>query len=182
MRKRLSPPISFAACILLALLAPGTDAIAHGGGNWSAYNIDRVLDDAEKRVLDAQRELSALIRRQQVAETWPAPRLTRLRDGLIMLKEQVDEILEHYVSEGVNVASPQQLRANPLSGRSVAAGAALDACIVLLQRAADFATQDALIAEFYSGGPAARLFELAEAHRDRMDLYEALGVLTEEAR
>lgn len=174
MRKRLARLLPFILCVASALTGATTDAVAHGGGNWSAYNIDRVLDDVKERVLDAQSEMSDIIRRRSLAETWPAPGLDRMRDELIVLQEQVDEILDHYLAEGVNLTSPEQLRATPMSGRSVAAGAALTACVALLARASDLETQDAFIGELYSGGPAARLLELVDAHRDRMDLYEAL--------
>lgn len=119
-------------------------------------------------------EISDILRRRSDANVWPVPALQRTRDELIVLKEQVHEIVEHFLADGVNLQSPEDLRAKPRSGRSVAAMQALEACIALIDRAAALESQNAFISEFYSDGRAARIFELADAHRDRMDLYEAL--------
>ena len=161
---------------LLSLAACGV--YAHGGGNWDPFTIDRVNNDARARIVEFQGLISNLISERSKAESWPPPELRRARELLHYVKEEVDEILEHYVSEGVNVQSAETIRAEPRVGRTLAATRALHACIGLIDRAsADVESQDGLIAEFYAQGPANYLYELAEAHRDRMDLYAQLTAI-----
>lgn len=162
-----------AAAALLAFL-PAAEAPAHGGGNWDAFTIDTVNDNARGRTRDAQLLLSDVILGRDGKEEWPLSSLKRARDELITVKEEVDEVLEHYVLDGTNIQIPASLHAEPRAGRTVAASGALNAGIALLDYAAAFEKADDFIAEFYSGGLAAKLYELLEAHGDRMDLYAEL--------
>lgn len=163
----------FAAAALLAFL-PAGEAPAHGGGNWDAFTIDTVNDNARGRARDAQLLSSEVILGRAGTDEWPLASLRRARDELITIKEEVDEVLEHYVLDGMNLQVPETLHAEPRAGRTVAASGALNAGIALLDHAASFENADDLVAEFYAGGLVAKLYELLEAHGDRMDLYAAL--------
>lgn len=159
--------------VMLLVMAPAT-APGHGGGNWNAFTIDKVNDTARARVLDVQALLSNIIRGRGAGDGWPPSEFRVKRDELITVKEEVDEILEHYVIDGVNVQAMQALHAEPRAGRTAAASRALDAGIALLEHAASLPDPDKVVEDFYSGGLAARLYELLEAHSDRMDVYAAL--------
>ena len=167
----------FAAATLLTIL-PAGEVPAHGGGNWDAFTIDTVNDNARGRARDAQLLLSEVIVGRAGKDEWPLASLKRTRDELITVKEEVDEVLEHYVLDGLNLQVPDSLQAEPRAGRTVAASGALNAGIALLDYAASFEKAENFVAEFYAGGLAARLYELLEAHGDRMDLY---AVLTRDA-
>lgn len=158
----------------ILLLAGASASFAHGGGNWNEFTIDRVNDQTYAHVLKFQQEFSNVIRRRAESTAWPTPEMKRLRDESLSLKEEVDEILEHYVTDGINIQLVENIRAQPRIGRSLAAGRALDAAIALIDRAGTVEDRDAFINEFYAQGPTAYLYELVEAHRDRMDLYGEL--------
>lgn len=160
--------------VAVLLLAPIATVWAHGGGNWNAFTIDKVNDTARAQVFDAQAMLSEVILGRGDAGDWPPSAFRTKRDELITVKEEVDEILEHYVIDGINVQAMPALHAEPRAGRTAAASQALDAGIALLDHAASMATPDAVVEDFYAGGLAARLYELLEAHSDRMDVYAAL--------
>ena len=162
----------FAMLSALIFLAP--TAMPHGGGNWNGFTIDVVNDTAEAQVTKTQLIVSDIIRGRQGTDDWPLPSLREQRDSLITAKEEVDEVLEQYVTDGINVQQVTELHSKPRVGRTVAASRALGASIALLERAGTVDTRDNFIAEFYSGGPAARLYELLEAHVDRMALYSLL--------
>lgn len=166
--------------IAILMFSATTQVFAHGGGNWNAFTIDRVNDSAQMQVLELQQEISNLIRGRAEAATWPMPELQRMRDELLSVKEEVDEILEHYVTDGANLQLAQNLRAEPRMGRTAAASRSLEASISLLTHAATLESQDAFVKEFYARGPAAVLYELLEAHKDRMDLYGELMAIAEQ--
>jgi hypothetical protein len=171
----------FAVLSVAALIfSLDTEVFAHGGGNWNPFRIDRVNNDAQARVLQFQQEISDLIRGRSEAIDWPVPDLQRMRDELISVKEEVDEILEHYVTDGANLQLAQNLRAEPRMGRTAAASRSLDASISLISHAATLEDRDAFVKEFYSRGLAAYLYELLEAHKDRMDLYGELMAVVEQ--
>lgn len=163
----------FAMLVAMLFLAPA--AMSHGGGNWNAFTIDVVNDAAETQVTKTQLIVSDIIRGRRGMDDWPLPSLREQRDALITAKEEVDEVLEHYVTDGINVQQASELHSKPRVGRTVAASRALGASIALLEHAGTVDTRDKFVGEFYSGGPAARLYELLEAHVDRMTLY---GMLT----
>lgn len=163
----------FAAAALLTFI-PASEVPAHGGGNWDAFTIDAVNDNARGRARDAQLLLSEVILGRAGKDEWPLASLRTTRDQLITVKEEVDEVLEHYVLDGTNIQVPESLHAEPRAGRTVAASGALNAGIALLDHAAAFEKAEDFVAEFYAGGLAAKLYELLDAHGDRMDLYAAL--------
>ena len=167
--------------IAILVFSPSTEVSAHGGGNWNAFTIDGVNDNAEARVLQVQQEISNLIRARSEATAWPMPQLQRTRDELLSVKEEVDEILEHYVADGANLQLAKNLRAEPRMGRTAAASRALQACIALIGHAATLESQEAFVKEFYAHGLAAYLYELLEAHKDRMDLYGELIAAVEQS-
>jgi hypothetical protein len=109
------------------------------------------------------------------------PELQRMRDDLLSVKEEVDEILEHYVTDGANLQLTENLRAEPRMGRTAAASRSLEASISLIRHAATLDNREAFSKEFYSGGTAAFLYELLEAHKDRMDLYGELMAVAAES-
>ncbi len=166
-------------CIALLLFSGSTQVFAHGGGNWNDFTIDRMNNDAEKRVLKLQQEISNLIRMRTETKVWPMPEFQRLRDELLSAKEEVDEVLEHFVSDGENLQLTENLRASPRMGRTAAASRALEASVALIGRAAALENQEAFVKEFYAHGLAAYLYELLEAHKDRMDLYGELTAIAE---
>ncbi len=175
-RQRLTGLLS---AVLLSIVLPGGTASAHGGGNWDPFTIDGVNDRARVEVLKVQALISEVIRGRAGADTWPVAGLSELRDALITVKEEVDEILEHYLIDGVNVQLLAALHEEPRAGRTVAASRALDAGIAILDHAASRENADAFVSEFYAAGMAARLFELLEANVDRLDLYAALTAVAE---
>lgn len=163
-----------ASCIVAITVS--VEAIAHGGGNWHEFTIERVNDEVHGRIVRIQQDLTTLIRGQSGdVSASPAEELTRTRDELIEAKEQVEEILEHYAVEGVNVHAPQVRRAQPIIGRTMAANSALEAGIGILNRAIQLDDRKAFIEEFYSQQDLTHLFQLLESHRDRMELYEIVG-------
>ena len=165
--------ITAVACLMSA------GVYAHGGGNWNAFRIDGVNDNARARVIAIQGIFGEIIRGRSGADQWPVPALRETRDTLITAKEEVDEVLEHYVIDGINIQVFSILQAEPRAGRTVAASRALDAGIALIDHAASFDSADDFIADFYAGGLAARLYELLEAHGERMDLYKLLTPVAE---
>lgn len=167
--------------IALLVFSGSAQVLAHGGGNWNDFTIDRVNNDAQARVLQLQQEISNLIRGRTEADVWPMPELQRLRDGLLSAKEEVDEVLEHFISDGANLQLAENLRANPRMGRTAAASRALEASVSLIGHAAALESQQAFVKEFYAHGLAAILYELLEAHKDRMELYGELTAIAEPA-
>ena len=155
---------------------------AHGGGNWDPFTIDAANDDARSEVLKVHALMTDVIRGRAGADDWPVNGLHEMRDALLTVKEVVDEILEHYLIEGLDVQSVSVLHANPRAGRTVAASRALDAGIAIIEYAASRDNADAFIAEFYAGDMPARLFELLEVNVDRMDLYAALSASADNKR
>jgi hypothetical protein len=172
--------LSMFAVAVLAL-AVDADVSAHGGGNWDPFTIDRVNNDAQARVIELQQEISNVIRGRGDSSEWPTPELQRMRDKLFSVKEEVDEILEHYVSDGANLQLAKNLRDEPRMGRTAAASRSLDASIALITHAASLEGREAFMKEFFSHGTAAYLYELLEAHADRMVLYGELMAVAEQA-
>lgn len=167
---------------VLLLFLPVAVAFAHGGGNWNAFTIDKVNDTARARVLDVQSLLADVIRGRGQSDAWPPGAFRIRRDELFTVKEEVDEILEHYLIDGINVQAMPSLHAEPRAGRTAAASRALEAGIALLEHAASQESADAFVADFYAGGLAAKLYELLEAHSDRMDVYARLSNSDESAK
>ena len=126
--------------------------------------------------------IADVIRGRTGVDDWPVDGLQVMRDALITVKEEVDEILEHYLVEGINVQNVPVLHANPRAGRTVAASQALDAGIAIIKYAASRDNADTFIAEFYAGDMPARLFELLATNVDRMDLYAALTASADQLR
>ncbi|MFZ9051601.1 MAG: hypothetical protein ACO22K_01215 [Woeseiaceae bacterium] len=171
--------IGLCTAIALIVCVMSAGAHAHGGGNWNAFRIDGVNDNARARIIAIQSIFGEIIRGRSGSDQWPVPALRETRDTLITVKEEVDEVLEHYVIDGINIQMFANLQAEPRAGRTVAASRALDAGIALIDHAASFASADDFIADFYGGGLAARLYELLEAHGERMDLYKLLTPVEE---
>lgn len=167
-----------AACLSFLLF---TDVSAHGGGNWNAFRIDQVVDQVQLHVLQVQIDITNLIRGRTEATTWPMPELVRARDALHGIKEEVDEILAHYVIDGMNLQLVENLHKEPRAGRTVAANQAVMASIALIERAGAAENQAAFTLEFYAAGPTAHLYELLDAHRDRMALYGVLMGMQDES-
>ena len=155
---------------------------AHGGGNWDPFTIDGLNDDARSDVLKVHALMADVIRGRAGADDWPVDGLQEMRDALLTVKAVVDEILEHYLIEGIDVQSVSVLHAHPRAGRTVAASRALEAGISIIEHAASLDDADAFITEFYIGDMAARLFELLEVNVDRMDLYAAITASAEQLR
>lgn len=171
--------ISYCMAVVLLLLAPLSELTAHGGGNWDPFTIDGVNDDAHGRLLEVQGLMSEVIRGRVGGDEWPLAEFKQLRDALITVKEEVDEVLEHYVLDGVNIQVAPELRAKPRAGRSAAASAGLNAGIAVIDHAISLESADAFVQEFYAAGLASRLYELLGAHLDRMELYVVLTVEAE---
>ena len=181
MKEKITSAICVTISIAVFIFSAETEVFAHGGGNWNPFRIDRVNSDAQTRLLQLQQELSALLRGRSEAAEWPMPELQRLRDDLLSVKEEVDEVLEHYVSDGANLQLAENLRADPRMGRTAAASRALEAAVGLIGHAATLDSQEAFVKEFYARGLVAYLYELIEAHKDRMDLYGELMASVEQA-
>jgi len=169
--------------ITLVVFSSSFDHVwAHGGDNWDPFTIDGVNDNARVEVLKAQALVANVIRGRIGAEDWPVAGLQEVRDSLLTAKEVVDEVLEHYLVEGVDVRSTAALHAEPRAGRSVAASRSLAAGINIIEYAATLDDADTFITKFYLGDMPAQLFELLEVNVDRMDLYAAMTANTEQLR
>ena len=179
MRRQGLPIRAFNVVACMLLFAAGTEVAAHGGGNWDPFTISVVNERAQKHIVATQVLTAEIIRGRVGGEAWPLASNDKTRDELITAKEEVDEILEHYVNDGVNVQLPATLHAAPQVGRTAAASRALGAAIALLEHAATLESAEDFVAEFYAGGPTARLFELLEAHGDRMAVYGLLMTINE---
>jgi len=171
----------FAVFASLAMTSPD-QVRAHGGDNWDPFTIDGVNDNARVAALKVHALMADVIRGRAGSDDWPVEGLREMRDALLTTKEVVDEILEHYLFEGVNVQSVSTLHAHPRAGRTLAASRALDAAIAIIEHAASLDGADAFISDFYVGDMAARLFELLEVNVDRMDLYATLTESAEQLR
>ena len=171
----------FAVVACLAVMS-SVQVRAHGGGNWDPFTIDGVNDDARIEVSKVHALMAAVIRGRSGADDWPVDGMQEMRDALLTIKEVVDEVLEHYVIDGVDVRSVATLHDHPRAGRTVAASRALAAGIAIIEHAASLDNADAFITEFYAGDMAARLFELLEVNADRMELYAAMTENAEQLR
>lgn len=158
--------------VLLGLFLQG-ESFAHDSANLNVPTIDATNDRARANVIKVYGLMTELILGRVKSESWPAPELKRLRDELITIKGEIDEVLEHYIIDGVDVQQVSALHREPRAGRSAAASAALAAGIALLDRASSMQQADDFAKEFYAQGPTNRLYELIGAHADRMDLYAA---------
>jgi hypothetical protein len=174
--------IGIFAITLIVFSTPFDHVRAHGGDNWDPFMIDGVNDNARVEVLKVQALMADVIRGRIGAEDWPVAGLQEMRDSLLTAKEVVDEVLEHYLVEGVDVRSTAALHAEPRAGRSVAASRSLAAGISIIEYAATLADADTFITKFYLGDMPARLFELLEVNVDRMDLYAAMTANAEQLR
>ncbi|MDH3531802.1 MAG: hypothetical protein OEO82_02675 [Gammaproteobacteria bacterium] len=173
---KLKPSNRFACCAaaLLLALSPASEVIAHGGGNWDPFTIDTVNDKARDRLLELQALVSEVIRGRIGNDEWPLGELRESRDQLLTLKEDVDEIVAHFVFDGVNIQAASQLRTEPRAGRAEAANRGIAAGIALIEHAMSFENAEAVVGDFYAFGMTARLYELLGAHIDRMELYAVL--------
>ena len=169
--------IVLATGVLFTLLS--CELWPHGGDNWDPFTIDGVNDSASIEIAKVQAVMADVLRGRAGRDAWPIASLAEQRDALLTVKELVDEILEHYSYEGVNVQYPPALHAEPRAGRTYAASRALDAGIAIIDHAALLDGADSFIAEFYAGGMTARLLELLETNVDRMNLYAALTTSAE---
>lgn len=171
----------FAVVTCLAVML-SVQVRAHGGGNWEPFTIDGVNDDARIEVSKVHALMAEVIRGRSGADDWPVDGMQEMRDALLTIKEVVDEVLEHYVIDGVDVQFVATLHDHPRAGRTVAASRALAAGIAIIEHAASLDNADAFITEFYAGDMVARLFELLEVNTDRMDLYAAMTENAEQLR
>ena len=166
--------IALATGLLSTLLS--CELWPHGGDNWDPFTIDAANDLARVEIVKVQAVMADVLRGRAGRDEWPIAGLAQQRDALFTIKEQIDEILEHYAFEGVNVRYPPSLHAEPRAGRTFAASRSLDASIAIIDHTATLASADEFVADFYAGGIVARLLELLESNMDRMDLYAALTV------
>ena len=182
LKSRRNLGVSFFAVVACLAVMSIAQVRAHGGGNWDPFTIDGVNDNARIEVSKVHTLMAAVIRGRGGADDWPVDGMQEMRDALLTIKEVVDEVLEHYVIDGVDVQSVAILHYHPRAGRTVAASRALAAGIAIIEHAASLNNADAFITEFYAGGMAARLFELLEVNTDRMDLYAAMTENAEQLR
>ncbi len=94
----------FAAVACLAVMS-SVQVRAHGGGTWEPFTIDGVNNNARIEVSKVHTLMAAVIRGRSGADDWPVDGLQEMRDALLTIKEVVDEVLEHYVIDGVDVQS-----------------------------------------------------------------------------
>ncbi len=171
----------FAVVACLAVMS-SVQVRAHGGGNWEPFTIDGVNNNARIEVSKVHTLMAVVIRGRSGADEWPVDGMQEMRDALLTIKEVVDEVIEHYVIDGIDVQTAATLHDHPRAGRTVAASRALAAGIAIIEHAASLDSADDFITEFYAGDMAARLFELLEVNTDRMDLYAAMTENAEQLR
>ena len=176
--------LSIGFCAVVASLAMMSfDQVrAHGGDNWEPFTINGVNDDARGEVLKVHTLMADVIRGRAGTDDWPVDGLKERRDTLLTVKDVIDEILEHYLFEGINVQTVSALHAKPRAGRTVAASRALAAGIAIIEYATSLDNADVFITEFYTGDLPARLLELLEVNVDRMDLYAAMTESADQLR
>ena len=114
--------LSIGFCAVVASLAMMSfDQVrAHGGDNWEPFTIDGVNDDARGEVLKVHTLMADVIRGRAGSDDWPVDGLKERRDKLLTVKEVIDEILEHYLFEGINVqtvSAPARSRPRIVSTR-----------------------------------------------------------------
>lgn len=147
---------------------------AHDAGNLNEFTVDRANDAAAEKVVEAQTVLTKVLRGGDKDQAWPLPELEQLQEDFRHMKEDADLSMDYLANEGVNIRSPQALKANPLAGRTVSATRALETGMALIEHAVSLKSREAFVKEVYTRGMAYYMYDLLDAYRDKMDLYATL--------
>lgn len=156
---------------------PVNPAWSHDYTSLNEYQIDRANDATSDNILQIQLFLREMVQQAHVSSRWPEIKLQAMGDALLHQKEEAALGLEYFISIGINVQSPQAQLENPLVGRTVSAGQAIDTTQALIRHLATLTSQDAFIQEVYAGGKASILYNLMAAQREKMDIYRTLFIV-----
>lgn len=163
--------------LLLACLALSR-AWAHGETNWNDFTIDRVNNQVLTSVGRVQDLIANVVLSEKKPASWPTPVMQQTEKELKELQEDVNDMVDHLVQDGLDVQSAEQLMNNPRAGRGVAASRALQTSLDLLDHAASLAGRDALAKELHTDGLAAYMYDLLDAQKRNMALYKKLSDVT----
>lgn len=161
-------------CLLGLLMSPFGPVSAHDYTSLNEFQIDRANDATSENILQIQLFLRDMVQRVHVSSQWPELKLKVMGEALLHQQEEAELGLEYFSSTGVNVQSPQTQLENPLIGRTVSAGQAINTTQLLIKYLGTLENQDAFISEVYSGGKSSILYNLMAAQREKMDIYRAL--------
>ena len=162
--------------IVLSSLVLFTNVYAHDYTSLNEYQIDRANESTSAGILQLQLFLGDIFRQVHTSDRWPDIKLEALHDDLLHQKEEAELGMEYFLATGLNVTSPEIMLKNPLIGRTVAAGQAIDNAFALIKHINSLESQDAFIKEVYVGGQASIMYNLLAAQREKMDIYRALFI------
>ena len=151
-----------------------TDVAAHGETDWNDFKIDNKNNLVETNIQHVKRVISDVILGRPATARWPDPDLLRARDELVILKEDIDDMLNHFTEDGVRLTLTRSLRENPRAGRAVAGSYAIEIGIELLEHIASLDSSAAFEEELHTGGIGAYMFDLMDLFVDNMGLYREL--------
>jgi len=163
-----------ASLLPLLILAGAADVAAHGELDWNDFTIDNKTAAVETSIQRTRKVISDIVLGRREVPKWPDSELLRAKDDLVNLKEELDDMLDHFVEDGVRLQLTQSLRANPRAGRAVAGSHAIEIGIELIDHIGSLDGPTAFADELHEGGIGAYMFDLMDAYADNMGLYGEL--------
>lgn len=162
--------------VLLAVfsLAFLGDVSAHGESDWNDFKVDNKNNSVEAHIQHVRQLISDIVLGRREISRWPDRELLRARDELVHLKEEMDDMLNHFTEDGVHLQLTDSLRSNPRAGRSVAASHAVEICVELIEHIASLDGPAAFEEELHTGGKGLYMFDLMDSYADQMGLYAEL--------
>jgi hypothetical protein len=174
MRLTVSKSFGQVLWLLLLGLAFAADVAAHGELDWNDFKIDNKNNSVETSIQHAKQVISDIVLARREVSKWPDPELLRVQNDLSSLKEEVDDMLNHFREDGIHMQLTSALRANPRAGRAVAGSYAIEIGIELIEHMTSLDSPAAFADELHTGGIGAYMFDLMDAYADNMGLYAAL--------
>jgi len=147
---------------------------AHDYANQDEITIDHTNDMIASSILEIQVYLSELTQQTLSPVSWPDRKLALLRRDLLHQREEAGMGLVYFQGTGINIKSPAALIRNPLAGRSVAAGQAVETAYALLKHIDTVESHEAFLKDIHAGGKSSYMYRLMSEQRDNIDLYKAL--------
>jgi len=150
------------------------DVSAHGDMNWNDFTIDSKTDSIDASIQHAQKVMADIILTRRPITTWPDSELAGVRIELEHLQEEVEYMLTHFTDAGIRIQLTRELRANPRAGRAVTANIALETAIEMIEYIESLESHQAFEDELHEDGKAAYMYDLVEAYRDKLGVYQEL--------
>lgn len=164
---------SVAMLWIVSLVFAG-DVLAHGDMDWNDFTIDNKNNSVEVSLQQVRKLIGDLVLDRRPVPTWPDPDLLRVKAELLDLQEEMDDLLNHFGEDKINIRLPSSLRQHPRAGRSVAASHAIEVAVDLLSHIARSDGPESFEEELHEGGIGSYMFDLMESYADMMSLYGAL--------